>query len=144
MDFLAGIVTTVAVALCGYSGWRSWKNGREIAAEKARLSKALRIIASLAEEIEARQPMADPKSGTARALAADDRAPLTMERVVASLRPEKPKRQNLRAATYEEEWALEQKRMGYSGCDDTNPELSRKKAEQLVREFNMTREQTNG
>lgn len=140
MDFLAGIVTAVAVGASGYAAWAAWWNRREILAEKARLSKALRIIASLAEEMEARQPMSDPKSGAARALASDDRAPMTMDRVVASLKPAEKKRKNFRPATYEEEWALEQRALGWTGCDDADPERSRAKAEALIREYHMTRE----
>lgn len=141
MEFLAGMVTTVAVAASVYAVWWSRGNRREIEAQKVRLSKALKIIAALAEEMEARQPMASPKAGQARALAVEgSEGPSMMDRAVESLKPTEKKRKTFRAATYEEEWALEQRAMGFTGCDDGDPEKSRSKAEALIREYHMTRE----
>lgn len=139
-EFVMGFVTAVAVGASVYAVWYIRRDRRELEAQKVRLSKALKIIASLAEEMEARQPMESPKAGQARALAVEGSEPSMMDRAVASLAPTEKKRKTFRPATYEEEWALEQRTMGFSGCDDSDPERSRAKAESLIREYNMTRE----
>lgn len=139
-EFVMGFVSAVAVGASVYAVWYIRRDRAEIAAQKDRLTKALRIIASLAEEMEARQPMAAPKAGQARALAVEAAEPSMMDRAVASLKPTEKKRKNFRPATYEEEWALEQRALGFTGCDDSNPDLSRAKAEALIREYHMTRE----